>query len=103
MAKGLVTLTAEQRETLEAVLRRTRVTAGLAKRVRVILLLADKDSVSAVGQLVQMHRRHVYKWAERYSRDGLAGLNDQKRSGRPPVFSPRGRDSARQNRLRTAG
>lgn len=99
----LVGVSAKQREELETLLRRPSVAAGLAKRARAILLLADGTSVSAVGRSVPMQRRHLYKWAERFQRQGVAGLYDGKRTGRPPVFSPRGGDSSGQDGLRATG
>lgn len=101
--RPIVYLSAQQREELETWLRRPTVAAGLAKRARAILLLAEGTSVSAVGRLVQLQRRHLYKWAERFRRHGVAGLHDGKRPGRPPVFSPRGRGSSGQDRLRATG
>jgi hypothetical protein len=99
----IVGVFAEQREELEALLRRPTVAAGLAKRARAILLLADGHLVCEVGRLVPMQRRHLYKWAERFQRQGVAGLHDGKRTGRPPVFSPRSRDSSGQDCLRVTG
>lgn len=98
-----VSVTAKQREELEAVLRRPSVAAGLAKRARAILLLAQGASVSATGRWVPMQRRHLYKWIDRFRRQGMAGLHDAERTGRPPVFSPRGRGASGQDCLRTAG
>src|SRR6266404_8125971 len=92
----IVSVTVEQREELETLLRRPSVAAGVAKRARAILLLADGNSVLATGRLVEMQRRHLYKWVERFRRQGVAGLYDGKRTGRPPVFSPRSRDSSGQ-------
>jgi hypothetical protein len=99
----LVSVTEKQRQELDALLRRPSVAAGLAKRARAILLLADGHSVSAMGRLVVMQRRHLYKWIDRFRQQGVTGLSDGKRSGRPPVFSPRSRDSSGQDRLRTTG
>src|SRR5262245_18742698 len=93
----IVSLTADQRQELDALLRRPSVAAGLAKRARAILLLADGTSVSATGLIVPMQRRHLYKWAERFQRQGMAGLYDGKRTGRPPVFSPRSRHAPSQD------
>jgi len=98
-----LTVKVKQREELDALLRRPSIAAGLAKRARAIVLLAEGASVSATGRLVQMQRRHLYKWIARFRQQGVAGLCDGKRSGRPPVFSPRSRDSSGQDRLRTAG
>ncbi len=98
----LVTVTSEQRDESGALPRRTTAAAGLAKRARAILLLAEGTSVSATGRLVGMQRRHLYKWIDRFRSQGIPGLRDGKRTGRPPVFSPRGRGASGQDRLRTA-
>jgi Helix-turn-helix domain len=97
-----VLLTTAQRQELESLLRRTTLAAGLARRARAILLLSQGHSISAVGRLVAMQRRHIYKWMDRFREQGIAGLSDEKRTGRPPVFSPRGRDASGQDRLRAA-
>lgn len=102
-ARRIISLTAEQREELDALLRRPSVAAGLAKRARAMVLLADGASVSETGRIVQMQRRHLYKWADRFQRQGVAGLYDGKRTGRPPVFSPRSRDASDQDCVRAAG
>ena len=99
----IVSVTAKQREELDSMLRRPSIAAGLAKRARAIVLLADGATVSATGRTVQMQRRHLYKWIDRFRQHGVAGLSDGKRPGRPPVFSPRSRDSLGEDRLRTAG
>ena len=98
----IVSVTAKQRKELDFLLRRPSIAAGLARRARAILLLADGNSVSATGRLVAMQRRHLYKWIDRFRQQGVAGLSDAKRTGRPPVFSPRCRDSSGQDRLRTS-
>src|SRR6516162_4796043 len=102
-SQRIVRVSAKQRQELEALLRRPSVAAGLAKRARAILLLADGTSISATGRLVPMQRRHLYKWGARFQRQGVAGLYDGKRTGRPPVFSPRSRDSCGEDCLRAAG
>ena len=103
IGRCIVSLSSEQRQELEALQRRPSVAAGLVKRARAILLLAEGVSVSATGRPVGMQRRHLYKWIDRFRRDGVAGLRDGKRTGRPPVFSPRGRGPSGQDRVRTAG
>ena len=79
-----ICLSEEARLKLEAWQRSTTIPAGLARRGRAVLLLADGLSVSEVSRLVGMERRHVYKWAERFLQYRVAGLHDQPR-GRPPV------------------
>jgi transposase len=98
----MVLLATSQRRDLETMLRRTTIAVGLARRARAILLLADGHSVSAVGRMVAMQRRHLHKWMDRFREHGIAGLSDAKRTGRPPVFSPRSRDASGEDCLRTA-
>ncbi len=86
--RSSVSVTSEQREELEALQRRPSVAAGLARRARAILLLAEGTSVSATSRAVAMQRRHLYKWIDRFRRQGVSGLQDGKRPGRPPVFPP---------------
>jgi transposase len=98
-----VSVTREQRNELEAWLRRQTTPVGLAKRARAMLLLADGHHVSETATLVDLQRRHLYKWIERFRDQGVSGLRDGKRPGRTPVFSPRSRDARRQAGVRTAG
>ena len=97
----LISLTTEQRVELATLQRRPSAAAGLARRARAILLLAEGTSVSATSRLVGMQRRHLYKWIDRFRSQGVPGLQDGKRPGRPPVFPPRGRGPSGQDRLRT--
>jgi len=101
--RQMVSVTGKQQQELLAILRRPSAAAGLAKRARAILLLAEGTSVSRTGRMVPMQRRHLYKWIDRFRRQGVAGLCDGKRTGRPPVFPPRGGDPCGQDCLRTAG
>ena len=57
-------------------------------RARTILLLATGKPLSAVAREVGRQRRIVRKWAVRFVRKRLPGLEDAPRSGRPPRFSP---------------
>lgn len=83
-----VSLTKDQRETLELWQRSSKVPSGLVKRGRILLLLAAGKSVSATALAVGMARRLVYEWTRRFHRDGIEGLRDKPRPGRTPVFSP---------------
>jgi hypothetical protein len=98
-----IRLTDEQRKTLSSRLRCTAsVTFGGAQRAWAILLLAEGKSITAAGRQVGLHRRHVRDWAVRFLERGVEGLEDMPRTGRPPVFSPRGRAVSGEDRLRTA-
>src|SRR5512147_867236 len=92
-------LTRQEQLELEAILRRTTTSAGLAHRERIILLLAAEHSITATALQVQDQRRIVRKWGQRYQQHRLQGLLDAPRSGRPPVFSPGGGVTYSQDRL----
>lgn len=83
-------------------LRAQKTPVGLAKRAWAMLLLAGGASFVGVARQVGMAERHVRKWTQRFLRDGPSGLRDGKRTGRPPVFFPRGSDPSGQDGLRVA-
>ena len=98
-----IVLTAEERSELQRRLRCTTTAAGLARRSRVILGVADGLALVQVARLVGMTEKHVRKWTTRFLERRLEGLHDRPGRGRKPVFSPRGRDVRGEDRLRTAG
>jgi Helix-turn-helix domain len=76
------------RATLEGWLRRQKLAAGLARRARAMLLLADGQPYTHTAAQVGLAERHVRKWAKRFVAHGLDGLHDRPRPGRRPVFPP---------------
>jgi len=87
MARGRKTsltirLTLPQRQTLLAWQRATTVPAGLARRARMILLLADGMTITDIAATVGMSRRHTYKWIQRFVQQGLEGLHEKPRRDR---------------------
>ena len=90
MARGRHTaltihLTADERQTLRAWQRSTTIPAGRARRGRILLLLADRVSISHIAKTVGISRRFVYKWAQRFLQHGIEGLADKPGRGRWPV------------------
>jgi transposase len=57
-----------------------------ARRARIILLAADGVSSRRIASEVGMHESHVAMWRQRFLADGLDGLNDEPRSGRPVIY-----------------
>jgi CRP-like cAMP-binding protein len=70
-------LTPAQRQTLLAWQRATTIPAGLAKRGRIILLLADGITITDIATMVGMNRPHVYKWIYRFRQAGMEGLTSR--------------------------
>ena len=87
MARGrktsfIIQLTPAQRQTLLAWQYATRIPAGLARRARIIILLADGVTITDIAATVGMSRRHTYKWIQRFVQEGLEGLEDKPRRDR---------------------
>lgn len=98
-----VTVSPSQRAELERWLRSTTLSVGLARRARLILLLADGRTYRDAARTAGLTIRNARKWALRFGRQGLTGLHDQPGRGRQPVFSPLGRAASGQDGVRTAG
>ena len=82
MARGrktslAVQLTPAERRTLLAWQRATTISAGRARRGRILLLLADGVPIADIAALVGISRRFVYKWVQRFLAHGLEGLADK--------------------------
>ena len=63
--------------------RSSSIRAGLAQRARIILLAADGISNTEIASRVGVSRPTVTSWRARYDADGIDGLIDEPRSGRP--------------------
>src|SRR5574341_102715 len=77
-----IDLTPDQRQTLTAWQRSTSISAGRARRSRMILLLADGMPIAHIATTVGMSRRVLYKWVKRFLAHGVAGLVDTPSRGR---------------------
>ena len=100
MARGRTTsltirLTPAERQTLLAWQRATTISAGRARRGRIILLVADGRSITDIAATIGISRRFVYKWVKRFLQDGLDGLADKPGCGHRP--GPRQPDMMDQN------
>ena len=63
--------------------------AGLAARARIVLLAAEGTPNVEIARLVGVSRPTVNTWRIRYAEYGMAGLADEKRSGRKRSVDPR--------------
>ena len=77
-----VRLTLRERDVLESWQRSTSIRAGLTRRGRIILMLANGDSIFHISRTVGIRRRFVYKWAARFTEEHIAGLTDKPGRGR---------------------
>jgi Helix-turn-helix domain len=87
------------RATLEGWLRRQKTPVGRATRARALLLRAAGPPYTHTAAQVGLAERHVRPWAKRFVAQGIAGLQDQPRPGRRPVFPPGGGPARGHERL----
>ena len=74
------------REVLASWTRSPSLRAGLAQRARVVLLAADGVGTNEIVRRVGLSKPAVIGWKRRYAAEGIAGLGDRPKSGRPPVI-----------------
>ena len=74
---------AEDKKTLERMARSRTGEARLVERARIVLGLLKGDSVSAVARTLKVRPNTVIDWRRRFETQGIAGLRDRPRSGKP--------------------
>jgi transposase len=78
-----VDLSSDDREQLTLWVRSSSVRAGLAQRARIVLLAADGVAVTEIVERVGVSKPTVIAWKKRYAAEGIGGLADRPKSGRP--------------------
>ncbi|MGH9093744.1 MAG: helix-turn-helix domain-containing protein [Acidimicrobiales bacterium] len=99
----VIELSDEVRHRLELLARKQTAERRQVVRAQIVLAAADgEDNVSIAGRL-GMALNTVIKWRKRFFDEGVDGLEDRKRPGRPRSFSPSGRRRGQGAGLRAAG
>jgi transposase len=76
---------------LERVVRSRTVERRAVERARIVLAAAEGRSAARIASEVGCSEQTVKKWRRRYEADGLPGLRDAPRPGRPLVHGPQTR------------
>jgi putative transposase len=87
-----IDLSGQQRQDLLRLARARSTPQALVRRARIVLRAADEDRPTNLRIAFELGCKNdtVGLWRRRFAELGLDGLHDAPRSGRPPVFSPRG-------------
>jgi transposase len=80
-------ITSKQRGELDALTRKRTIDSKLFLRARLILLVADGHGHTEIGLMLGIHRNHVAKWRKRFDAQGVDGLADIARSGKPRSYT----------------
>jgi len=82
-ARHVRTLSVEETEALRRLYRQTA-QADIRTRCQMILLSAQGQPIADIAALTLFDEDSVRYWFDRYEAEGLLGLEDRPRPGRPP-------------------
>ena len=82
-------LTAEEQTELQRRVQSRTEPVRMVERARMVWLMAQgQQRVPAVARQLGVVPDTVRRWVQRFNAQGLAGLADQPRTGRPPTYTP---------------
>lgn len=80
-------LAIEERTALEQLARSRTAATRLVERAHVVLAAVEGERVSSIAARFHLSKNTVYLWLRRFNGSGLAGLEDESRSGRPRTYN----------------
>lgn len=83
-----IVLNKEDRAILETISKKYTSSYNSVIRAKVILLAAKNYDNKQIGEKLDLPRQIVSKWRKRFFYEGIPGLQDQPRRGRPRDFPP---------------
>ncbi len=83
-----ISMNDQTRALLQRWLRCPKMPGGLVRRAHALLLLEQGYRYTPTAKQVGLTERNLRKWAKRFRDQGVAGLYEQPRPGRVPVFPP---------------
>jgi transposase len=86
----VIELSDEERQRLESLIRRRTAEQRMVLRARIVLAAAGGEENASIAARLGVALNTVIKWRKRFFEEGMEGLVDRKRSGRPRTFSPSG-------------
>ena len=88
MVSKRIVVSPEDRAELERIARSRRAERRMVERAEVVLAAAEGLSAREIAERVGCSEKLAGRWRARYERDGMKGLNDAPRSGRPLTHGP---------------
>src|ERR1700740_3429245 len=82
-----ISLAPDDREELERLQRSSAGPAGLSRRARAVLLMASDVPGAEVARLTGYTAVQISRIRRRFVEEGLAGLSERPRSGRPALLT----------------
>ncbi len=94
-----IVLSRKERRQIEARARRYTLSYRDVIRAKIVLLAAEGLGNDQIAARLDTRREIVSKWRKRFFEEGLTGLEERPRRGRPTVFPPRGRGRGQSPRV----
>ena len=88
MVVRLRELTEEERPEVAKLAHSRTAPARRVERARIIWYASQGQSAPAVAEQLRLDAYTARGWSRRFNAEGLAGLEDRPRAGRPPTYSP---------------
>jgi len=79
--------TAEEDAAIRRLARSRTAPARAVERARIVLRSRQGERVAEIAETLVVCEDTVRRWIHRFDRDGVAGLADRSRAGRPPTYS----------------
>ena len=84
----VIELSDEDRRQLELLVRRRTAEQRMVVRARIVLAAADGEENASIAGRLGVALNTVITWRKRFFEEGMGGLGERKRSGRPRTFPP---------------
>lgn len=88
MALRIRELTNEEHEQIKRLSQSRTAPARQVERARILQVASQGHFVPAIAAQLQIGQDVVRLWLKRFNAEGLAGLEDRPRSGRPATYTP---------------
>jgi transposase-like protein len=99
----VIVLSDEDRYRLVSLTRKQTAERRMVVRACIVLAAADGEENASIAERLDVALNTVIKWRRRFFEEGIDGLADRKRSGRPRAFPPSGSRRDQRVGLRAAG
>jgi transposase len=86
----VIDLSDKERGQLGSLARKQTAERRMVVRARIVLAAAVGEENVGIAERLEVALNTVIKWRKRFFEEGMDGLADRKRSGRPRTFPPSG-------------
>lgn len=76
----------EDRNYLESLANNSLEDARVALRARIVLACMEKVPIEQIAEQYQVSRSVIFRWRSRFCEEGISGLRDKPRKGKPPKY-----------------